>query len=265
MNSQANNQANDERGRRAEDVATWYFRLNGFLSLPGFIVHPDQPSKHPRTEADLLGVRFPHSREFICERQMEDDGLLTRLDPTGSHAVFILVEVKADRCKINGPWSDQQSANMQRVIRRLGFAGEHSIDKIAAQMYESARWENTEYVLQYICVGRVKKFGLQNRFPHLCQIDWGEIAAFLWSRFEKFPEKLPDGKPVHHQWPDFGRKYGEWFKSNMENRHDITKENHERSYRAIMQFIKTGNCSDKSAVTPHSSLPAVKFGLDTLG
>ena len=29
-------------GQRAEEVASWYFRLNGFLSLPGFVVHLDQ-------------------------------------------------------------------------------------------------------------------------------------------------------------------------------------------------------------------------------
>ena len=29
-------------GTRAEEVASWYFRLNGFLSLPGFVVHLDQ-------------------------------------------------------------------------------------------------------------------------------------------------------------------------------------------------------------------------------
>ena len=28
-----------DRGERAESVAAWYFRLNGFLSIPGFVVH----------------------------------------------------------------------------------------------------------------------------------------------------------------------------------------------------------------------------------
>ena len=41
----------DERGRRAEDIASWYFRLNGFLAISGFIVHPDQRRQFARTEA----------------------------------------------------------------------------------------------------------------------------------------------------------------------------------------------------------------------
>jgi hypothetical protein len=35
----------------------------------------------------------------------------------------------------------------------------------------------------------------------------------LAERFGAFPEKLPDGH-VHEQWPEFGRKFGNWFESN---------------------------------------------------
>jgi len=56
------------KGERAEQVANWYFRLNGFLSIPGFIVHPDIQRPYPRTEADLIAVRFPYSKEKIASR-----------------------------------------------------------------------------------------------------------------------------------------------------------------------------------------------------
>ena len=70
-----------ERGIRAEQIASWYFRLNGFLSIPGFIVHPDQVREYPRTEADLIAVRFSLSQEIIAGRPMVDDALLTQLAP----------------------------------------------------------------------------------------------------------------------------------------------------------------------------------------
>ena len=41
----------------------------------------------------------------------------------------------------------------------------------------------------------------------------GVRFKFLAERFGAFPEKLPDGH-VHEQWPEFGRKFGEWFGSN---------------------------------------------------
>ncbi|MDD5463064.1 MAG: hypothetical protein PHG00_15770 [Methylococcales bacterium] len=78
---------NRERGQQAEEVAEWYFRLNGFLLIPGFIVHADSLKAKrnndgsmrltARTEADFMGVRFPHSREILNKRTMRDaDGLL---------------------------------------------------------------------------------------------------------------------------------------------------------------------------------------------
>jgi hypothetical protein len=46
-----------------EEIAYWYFRLNGFLTIPSFVLYPVQRGPQ-RTDADLLGVRFPHRGEF---------------------------------------------------------------------------------------------------------------------------------------------------------------------------------------------------------
>jgi hypothetical protein len=239
--------SSDNRGRRSEDVACWYFRLNGFLTIPGFVVHPDQRQRFPRTEADLLGVRFPHSREWISTRPMDDDSPLTRIDDTCRRTVFVLVEVKTDLCDINGPWSDRERGNMQRVVRRLGFTDEPLVAGVAERMYDSARWEDDEYVLQYICVGARKNDGMQLRFPDLRQISWSEMADFFWNRFGEFPEKLPDGRPVHAQWPDFGRKYGAWFTDRSTGyRQDPVDHGGQLSSRsAVSRYIETGDCLDQ--------------------
>jgi hypothetical protein len=239
----------DRRGRRAEDIASWYFRLNGFPTIPGFVVHPDQHRRFPRTEADIIGVRFPFSREFISTRQMVDDPLLTSIDRAGRRTVFVLVEAKADLCDINGPWSDRRDENVHRVICRLGFSDESLVNDISSQVYDSARWENDHYVLQYVCVGARKNDGRQRKFSDLLQIDWSEIARFLWGRFGNFPEKLPDGWPIHAQWPDFGRKYGEWFAGEFAR---CRGDDHDRqgpslSLSALSRYIETGNCSERKS------------------
>ncbi len=46
-----------EIGMKAEMLANWYFRLNGFLTSQNYILH-DRRSQ--RTEIDILGVRFQH-------------------------------------------------------------------------------------------------------------------------------------------------------------------------------------------------------------
>ena len=114
-------------GMRAEEVASWYFRLNGFLSLPGFVVHLDQDkaevgadgiARYQRTEADLIAVRFLESREIINsfggKREMHDDQKLLDLYGAGENkqALFIVVEVKSGLCKMNGPWTNSNKKNI---------------------------------------------------------------------------------------------------------------------------------------------------------
>lgn len=215
-------------GERAEEVASWYFRLNGFLSLPGFVVHLDQEKaeigedgmpRYQRTEADLIAVRFIESREIInsfgSKREMKDDQKLLELYGGGEtkQALFIIVEVKAGLCKMNGPWTNRSKQNMQRVIRRLGFAtSESNIEKIAEDMYNSGRYEDDFYVMQYICLGNEKNQEISYRYRNVVQIDWTEIGRFIIKRFQDFPEKTPDGQ-VHQQWPSFGKKVGEFISS----------------------------------------------------
>jgi|APFre7841882630_1041343.scaffolds.fasta_scaffold11084_2 hypothetical protein len=232
------------KGARSEDVAAWYFRLNGFFAIPGFAVHLDSANavigregepRRVRTEADLMAVRFPFSREVIAEREMEDDRRL--LAPTAHLGVplFVLVEVKAGRCRMNGPWTDRRAQNMQRVIRRLGFANsEPEIHSAAEALYEHAYWQDERAVIQYVCVGAEKDPSLTERHDGLVQIDWHEIGVFLYHRFRAFPEELPSGL-VYDQWPTFGRKFGNWFAQ-------IGRQANEgKSGQAVQSYVRTGS------------------------
>ena len=51
---------------RAEKVAYWYFRLNGFFQIDNFVVHPKKPGSQP-TDADLIAVRFPYRGESLLD------------------------------------------------------------------------------------------------------------------------------------------------------------------------------------------------------
>lgn len=144
---------------------------------------------------------------------MVDDRRLTALAPK-RQLLFLLVEVKSDLCNINGPWSDPEQGNMQRVISRLGFADSSKVDVIAQSMYAHLQWSDSRAVLQYLAVGKRKNDGRQRQYPKLLQITWNEIADFLFERFHEFPEKLPNyGEAVHEQWPDFGKAYGRNFRN----------------------------------------------------
>ena len=203
-------------GQRAEEVASWFFRLNGFFSIPSFVVHVDTIRSHDdkaRTEADLMAVRFPFSREIINGKVLTDEEWVTNPinDETFRKSLFILVEVKAGICEMNGPWTNKEAKNLQRVLRRFGFTNdENIIEAAASDIYDYARWEGKSVLIQYICVGREKNQKLNLKYSHLVQIDWDDIGLFLIKRFREHPTKLPNGY-IHKQWPEFGNVFGTWF------------------------------------------------------
>jgi hypothetical protein len=51
-------------GIKTEKLVYWYLRLNGFLTIENFVVHPDQ-SREQRTDVDIIGVRFPFRAELL--------------------------------------------------------------------------------------------------------------------------------------------------------------------------------------------------------
>jgi hypothetical protein len=113
-----------------EQVAYWYFRLNGFLQIENFVVHPDQRGSQ-RTDADLLGVRFRHRAEFAFDHQtpMADDqrlGLTSRFDDV------VIVDVKTNQpCTLNGPWTNPDRRNVHRVLAAIGCLPWPSIPEAA--------------------------------------------------------------------------------------------------------------------------------------
>ena len=223
MNTITNESDAQARGNRAEAVASWYLRVNGFMAIPGFIVHldtstPYQPRRgvsiHARTEADFVAVRFPYSKEIVGGKAMSDDPQVVKNTLAGGvepHPLFVLAEVKASQCRMNGPWTRQDSKNMQRVLRRMGFTSEEGVIEAAATaLYQSARWEGKSVIVQYVCFGEYASPELKTRHVNLVQITWAQIGAFLFERHKSHPEKTP-GNFVHHQWPAFGKAFGKWF------------------------------------------------------
>ena len=104
-----------------EKVAYWYFRLNGFLQIENFVVHPGGRGGQ-RTDADLLAVRFPHRRKLLFDsaQPMQDDAQTLALSPDRID-VFI-AEIKTNQpCSLNGPWSNKDDKNIHRVLASCRF------------------------------------------------------------------------------------------------------------------------------------------------
>jgi len=88
---------------KPEHLAVWYFRLNGFFTIPNFVLHPTGRGS-ALTNADIAGVRFPYRAEFP-EGPGGDDAEFTRI-VRSPYAVF--AEVKTGKRSLNGPWTDSE-------------------------------------------------------------------------------------------------------------------------------------------------------------
>ena len=68
-----------------EALEYWYLRLNGFLTITNFIVHPDHGGNHEK-DADILGVRFQYRAENL-NYPIKDHEVMAR-EPGKIHMVI---------------------------------------------------------------------------------------------------------------------------------------------------------------------------------
>ncbi|MEO2015171.1 MAG: hypothetical protein ABGZ53_12445 [Fuerstiella sp.] len=191
----------EQQGKRAQEVATWYFRLNGFLHIPEYVLHSDQQGRAV-TDADLLGVRFPYSHVSIRDITMVDDRWVSEVTYPGQ-TLIVIAEVKTGKCHVNGPWTDPKREGMEKVVRRIGFVKEEMIPEITKKLYDTLHWYNDDFRVQYVAVGERTNHELTRRYRALKQLTWADIAHFLFERFHSFGTV----KGIHDQWPRFGREF----------------------------------------------------------
>lgn len=178
-----------------EPVAYWFFRLNGCLTIPNFVVHPDRRGSQ-RTDADVVAVRFPYRRE-----------LLTSGKPMIDHPMFgqhgridiIIAEVKTGECRLNGPWTRPGDKNMNRVLYALGVFPEITVPEVADALYSHNRYENAEYLLRLVAIGATRNDQLPDT---VTQLEWAEILSSIHDRFQTFRAV----KAHHPQWDGTGRQ-----------------------------------------------------------
>jgi len=97
-----------------EELAYWYFRLNGFFPLTNFVLHAGEEVLYT-SDCDVLAIRHPHVYEEVGGQPLDwDSVLLERLD--FERTIGIVCEVKTGR--FNTVFN---SSNVSYAIKRLGF------------------------------------------------------------------------------------------------------------------------------------------------
>ena len=180
---------------RPENLAYWYLRLNGFLTIQNFVVHPDRGDSQG-TEVDILGVRFPYRAENL-ERPMQDDAPFAQLrDKTW----IAIAEVKSGRCGLNGPWTHPERRNMLRVLRAIGAYPEAEAEIAAKALHHTGHYQSQFYYASLMCFGRDDNLDIAKRYSRVPQILWPKILRFIYGRFREYTRE----KSSHPQWDETG-------------------------------------------------------------
>ena len=186
-----------------EKIAYWYFRLNGFLQIENFVVHPERRGAQ-RTDADLLAVRFPYRAERLFDDPhdiMSDDE--AGLSLSADQIEVVIAEVKTSQpCTLNGPWTREDHQNVHRVLAAIGCLPPGHVGKAASDIYKTGI-HNSELRLRVrlVAVGASRNDDLGATYPEVTQLVWPEMLAFIWDRFRTFRRQ----KTQVDQWDRQGR------------------------------------------------------------
>jgi hypothetical protein len=186
-----------------EKVAYWYFRLNGFLQIENFVIHPERQGAQ-RTDADLLAVRFPYRAERLFDDPhdiMHDDE--ARLSLSADQIDVVIAEVKTNQpCTLNGPWRREDHQNIHRVLAAIGCLPPDHIGQAATEIY-GAGIHISEFGLRVrlVAIGASRSDELAAAFPEVTQLVWPEMLAFIWDRFHTYRRQ----KTQVDQWDAQGR------------------------------------------------------------
>ncbi len=179
-----------------DSVAEWFLRLNGFFTILNFVVHPVEPKEGAlqRTDADVLGVRFPHRQEIVGGNALADHAAFQGSPRT----VLVIGEVTAGPCKLNGPWARVEDENVGNVLRSLGCVEPAALKGISSSLYEHGRFESAELEVRLLCFGRRPS----KKLPAVAlQLTWDQVFGFVYDRYQTFWRV----KRQNQQWPPIGR------------------------------------------------------------
>ncbi|MEJ0072087.1 MAG: hypothetical protein WDO24_28990 [Pseudomonadota bacterium] len=193
----------------SESLTYWYFRLNGFFTIPNFIVHPDRGNLQ-HTDVDVLGIRLKDRQELVVD-PMTDDALFTNV----GKAFIAIAEVKRDRIAFNRTWTEPDLQNVHRFLRACGAFPSGDINTVAEAIYQHGLYTgDAAFHVSLIGIGRHVNATICQDRPGIPQITWDHIAGFIFSRFRRYRRQ----KSHHDQWSEDGQELWNLWERHAEDK-----------------------------------------------
>lgn len=223
-----------EMADKYERFVASYLRLNGYFTVPNFIVHADDPERVLNgcvgnyTETDIIGVRMPYSQEITGPLQIANHCLL--VDGANGRTDIVIAEVKSGaNNRPNSVWSGSSAKEVARyIVRFVGLHTEVEIPAVGDAVATGFRYEDWRCRFRYILFA-------DDLNPHyqgkgVSYITFEQAIEFIVSiRGQCWIEKNIGVASAHHQWDDL---LTEVFR--IANNTQVPREDRVRSIRSML-------------------------------
>ncbi|MFQ5852194.1 MAG: hypothetical protein ACE5JU_16625 [Candidatus Binatia bacterium] len=185
-----------------------YLRLNGYFTVPNFIVHAgDDPNRVMAgnvgnyTETDIIGVRMPYSQEVTSTLHIANHGLL--IDGANGRTDVVIAEVKSGNDnRPNRVWLGPRRKDVGCYIARfVGLHREPEIEAIGDAVANRFRYDDQRSRFRYIVFATEPNPYYQGE--GISYITFEQAIQFIVEvRGQCWIDENIGVASCHHQWDD---------------------------------------------------------------
>lgn len=185
----------------SEQLAYWYFRLNGFFGNENFIIHNALGDANHATEVDYIGMRFKHRKELYdirTGRYMKDDNLseLFKNYKKCKRAIFIcLAEVKRGIVSLNCAQISNNDT-LQKILWTLGCVKNSDVNKVVSRLRKYGFCNTYSCHISFVAIGGCNENSDNPILSNIPVIVWDEVKKFIYNRFRDYRMEKAD----LHEW-----------------------------------------------------------------
>ena len=152
----------------AEELAYWFFRLNGFFMISNYVNHRSHNLRYTH-DTDLLAIRLPYVRESVGQYYSEKF-----IDEKN---YGLIIEVKSSYYNCDSIFSDKKI--LKENIERLGLLID--VDRVVELLFESKDYEDDNIKIMKILIAKDIR-----ESPKYSVITFEEILDYIRRKKELF-------------------------------------------------------------------------------
>ncbi len=186
-----------------------YLRLNGYFTVPNFIVHAgEDPTRISRghvgnhTETDIIGLRMPYSTEVTGTLHIANDLLL--VDGAKGRIDAVIAEVKSGNDnKPNRVWRDPVEARKVAtyIARFVGLHDGPDLERVGNTLSTTFRLEDDKCRFRYVVFSNDPNEHYEGK--GVTYITFNHVIAFIVKvRGESWIKTNIGVASAHGQWGD---------------------------------------------------------------